>query len=194
MVGYLATSQPSEKTTSVWQTLETSPDFNPRDGGEVSFHDRAIFIAGNTRHGGTWGTYYELREGKITPEPARDRAITGAEECIEVNRRGIAHKPHRLELVCAMLAESIGVADVADSIGNSVCRECRRPYRARAAFAFQVVPRRIAEFSHSRQNTALRFINNREEGTRCFELSKRRTWQNPAHYHRGASDCRAENT
>jgi phospholipid N-methyltransferase len=96
----------SQKTISIWETLETSPDFKKKDGGEVTFIERAMFICDNTRHGGAWEIGSELRKGTTTPEQARERILAGARHCATINERWINHSENRLAYERAMLAES----------------------------------------------------------------------------------------
>lgn len=99
------TIEHERKSIEIWEGLETSSAFRKKDGGEVSFLDRAVFIAGNTRHA-DWHAYSDLREGKATPEQVRARIIENAHRIIACNERWLAHYDNRLSYERAMLDES----------------------------------------------------------------------------------------
>lgn len=111
----------AEKTIRIWTDLESRSGFTRKDGGEVSFLDRALYVCGNTQHGCSSDDYSALRSGALTPEALREKIIEQNLRFLRddgYSARWLQHFENRIAYERAMLGEAIGVEDVAERWPN----------------------------------------------------------------------------
>lgn len=103
------TKKDAHAALKLWGRLQEPESVKRKDGEPTTFAERALYVAGHTNTA-PWGTYSELKDGKITAEQAQTNAIEAAQRQIAYAERWLAHCALRLTYERAMLAEQGGTA------------------------------------------------------------------------------------
>lgn len=99
----------ASRLLDLWTRLHEPDSLKRKDGQPTTFFDRALHLANQNGADG-WGTWSDLKDGKVTPEEVQQRCIPFYTAESARTARWVEHTQHRLAYERAMLADGGGLA------------------------------------------------------------------------------------